>query len=493
MLPILGSPKTLCNGLTRRDLLHVGGLGLFGLGLSDLFRLQASAPTAKATRFGQAKSCILIHLFGAHPQHETFDPKPGAPVEIQGEMKAIPTSVPGVQIGEGLPRVAQVVDRLTLVRSLTHGLPFHGVHYALSGIPTISPTVEADPTDRKLWPFLGSVVDYLDERGSNKAPPLPRNIGLPFKLYAKANFRLLGGPYAGFLGSRYDPVWTEFAAPGTRAVPNLKGKADVFDPYGGIRPTDRFDLGGSETLIKSLTPQRIGLRRSLLAQFDRARAWMDEEDNVRSFSRHQEQAYSLLSSPRLGKALDVEREPLTMRERYGMTLFGQSLLAARRLIEAGGRIVTVFWDAYGDAAAGWDTHFYHYPRLKELLLPGFDQAFAALILDLESRGLLDETLMVVVSEHGRTPKITKTPGGGREHWSAAYCGLMAGGGVARGKVVGRTDAVAGQVADTPVSPKDILATAFHLLGIDPHTTVPDRENRPVPIAGDGVLRTELLS
>src|SRR5438067_155209 len=214
MLRILGSRKTACDGLTRRDLLHVGGLGLFGVGLTDLLRLrEAPAAEDRKQRFGQAKACILIHLFGAAPQHETFDPKPAAPAEIQGELKAIATSVPGVQIGEGLPRTARIVDRLTLVRSFTHTLPFHGVHYAISGIPTISPTVEADPNDRNLWPFIGSVVDYLEEkRTGERLAPVPRNIGLPFRLYAKANFRLLGGPYAGFLGSRYDPVWTEFSA-----------------------------------------------------------------------------------------------------------------------------------------------------------------------------------------------------------------------------------------------------------------------------------------
>jgi uncharacterized protein (DUF1501 family) len=176
-----------------------------------------------------------------------------------------------------------------------------------------------------------------------------------------------------------------------------------------------------------------------------------------------------------------------------MTLFGQSLLAARRLIQAGGRFITVFWDAYGHFTGGWDTHYQHYPRLKEFLLPVFDQSFSALIADLESQGLLDETLVVCVSEHGRTPKIsTNVTGGGREHWSRVYSGLMAGGGAARGRVVGKSDAIAGDVAQTPISPKDVLATSFHLMGIDPHTTVQDQQNRPVPIAGTGVLQTELL-
>jgi hypothetical protein len=493
MLRLLGSKKRLCDGLTRRDLLHAGGLGLFGLGLSDLLRLQQAPAGERAGSFGRARACILIHLFGAAPQHETFDPKPSAPAEIQGELRAITTSVPGVLIGEGLPQVARITDRLTLVRSLTHAWPFHGVHYALSGIPTISPTVEADPNDRTLWPFLGSVVDYLDEQRGAPATEIPRNIALPFRLYSRANFRLLGGPYAGFLGSRYDPVWSDFPARGTRPVPNPTARPNVLDPFGGIRPTDRFDLAGAGALADGLTSERVGLRRALLGQLDRARRRIDEADRVQAFARHQEMAWSLLTSPRLAEAFDLEREPPAMRQRYSMTLFGQSLLAARRLIEAGGRLVTVFWDAYGDAAAGWDTHFHHYPRLKELLLPGFDAAFSALVLDLESRGLLDETLVVCVSEHGRTPRLTNRPGGGREHWSAVYSAALAGGGTARGRVVGRSDAHGGHVAETPVSPKDILATALHLLGIDPHTTVPDQLGRPVPVAGAGELRPELLT
>jgi hypothetical protein len=497
MLTFLGSRKTTCDGLTRRDLLHAGGLGLFGLGLSDFFRLRAlqaaQAPSAsRKTSFGKAKACILVYLFGAPAAHETFDPKPRAPAEIQGEMKDIATSVPGIRIGEGLPRVARLIDRLTVVRSLTHPWPFHHVHYAVSGIPDGSAKVEADPNDRNLWPFIGSVVDYLAQRrGEAALPRIPRNIALPFKLYSKVNFRLLGGPYAGFLGSRYDPIWTEFSKKGTRPVPNQMGKPDLFDPYAGIRPTDKFELTGPEAPA-DLTPQRVGLRRALLGQLERSRRRLDAGAKGERFDRFRALAYSLLTSPRLAEALDIEREHPLIRQRFGMTLFGQSLLAARRLVEAGSKFVTVIWDAYGHFADGWDTHFYHYPRLKEFLLPGFDESFSALILDLEMRGLLDETLVLCLSEHGRTPRLNKNRGGGRDHWSAAYSTVFAGGGMARGKVVGRTDGTGGQVADTPVSPKDVLATAFHLLGIDPHTTVADRLNRPVPIAGEGVFRPEFI-
>jgi uncharacterized protein (DUF1501 family) len=195
------------------------------------------------------------------------------------------------------------------------------------------------------------------------------------------------------------------------------------------------------------------------------------------------------------EALDIGRESMDLREQYGMTLFGQACLAARRLVEAGSKFITVFWDGFGQfSGCAWDTHANHYPRLKEYLLPGFDLAYSSLIRDLDTRGLLDETLVIWMSEHGRTPKIDSKPAGaGRHHWSRVYSAVLAGGGIARGTAVGSSDKLGGEVRDTPVSPKDILATAFHLLGIDPHTTVLDRLNRPLPIAGSGVVRPELFA
>ena len=229
------------------------------------------------------------------------------------------------------------------------------------------------------------------------------------------------------------------------------------------------------------------------AQFDRARRELDRQENLGTFGHLQEAAAAFLATGKLHDALDYTREPEHVRNAYGMTLFGQSCLAARRLVEAGTRFVTVIWDAYGLNAGSWDTHHNHFARLKDYLLPVFDQAFSALILDLEQRGLLDETLVLVISEHGRTPLIDrKARGGGRDHWSRAYSQVYAGGGMGRGNLVGATDKLGGDVVETAVSPKDILATAFHLLGIDPDTTVPDREGRPRRIAGTGVLRTELL-
>ena len=212
-----------------------------------------------------------------------------------------------------------------------------------------------------------------------------------------------------------------------------------------------------------------------------------------TYSGQQRMAYSLLASGALHRALDYTQEPEAVRDRYGMSLFGQSCLAARRLIQAGGRFVTVIWDAFGLNAGGWDTHHNHYGRLREFLLPVFDQAFTALLLDLEERGMLDETLVLVISEHGRTPKIDSKPAGaGRHHWSRVYSQVYAGGGMGRGQVVGRSDRQGGDVAANPISPKDILATAFHLLGIDPETTIPNAVGQPMPMTGTGRLRPELL-
>ena len=499
MLRLLGSRKSLCNGMSRRDLLHVGGLGLFGVGLSNYLELAQAAPAAHhgLPNFGRAKSCILLYLFGSPPQHETWDPKPDAPVEIQGELKAIRSAIPGIQIGEGLPQVAKVLDRVTVVRTLNHQFPLHGVTYSVSGVPTVDPTIEADPRDPRLYPFIGSVVDYLAQQSSGGSiPAVPRNMALPFLFYSRCNFRPIGGPYASFLGSQYNPVWTDFPDEGTKPSGKVDDRqAGIFnDPYEAIDPASKLMLSGAGEIPKDVPTDRFLTRRMLLDQFDHARRASDDHRSIKAYSTYQQMAYSLLTSTKVREALDVQREPADMRERYGMHLFGQSALAARRLVEAGSKFVTVFWDAYGYNTGGWDTHAYHYPRLKSLLLPGFDQTFSALILDLEARGLLDETLILVLSEHGRSPKIlSNVPGGGRDHWSRTYPAVLAGGGVPRGKVVGRTDSTAGDIISTPMSPKDILATAFHLLGIDPETMVTNQVNRPVGISGDGRVRPELLA
>ena len=510
MLRILGTERKLCDGFNRRDLLQIGGLA--GIGLAGAIlpaSARGSTPTEAAPRdpwFGRAKSCIFLFPYGSPSSHETFDPKPDAPAEIQGEMKAISTSVPGLAICDHLPRTAKVMHQVTTVRSMTHPYPLHCMAYALSGLPTYTTDLESRARDNRHWPFIGSVVDYLDERTANASREIPRNLGLPWLVNSKTdNPAVNAGPFAAFLGQKYDPVWTDFDGPGLKLAPkNTVGQAKEFrDPNGGTTLDGRFtflptrsssDGAGKSPPVLETSLERLSLRRSLLAQFDASRVRLEENQAVQQLSHQRQLAWSLLTSSKLRDALDIGKEPQALREAYGVTLFGQSCLAARRLVEAGGRFVTVFWDCYGQFAnAAWDTHQYHYPRLKELLLPGFDLAFPTLIQDLSERGLLDETLVIWMSEHGRTPKLdSDKPGAGRDHWSRAYSVVLAGGGIARGKVVGQTTRDGGEVLDCPVSPKDILATAFHLLGIPATTTVPDAMGRPFPIAGDGKVRTELL-
>jgi uncharacterized protein (DUF1501 family) len=230
----------------------------------------------------------------------------------------------------------------------------------------------------------------------------------------------------------------------------------------------------------------------LLEQVERAQPALTRVLSRTGMDRQRAMACALLGSPRLRQAFDLDREPQTMRARYGMTLFGQATLTARRLVEAGGRFVTVFWDEFGEAGSGWDTHIDHYPRMTDGLMPGLDQTLSALLEDLDARGMLDETLVLCLSEHGRTPTLYNVQGGGRGHWSRCYSVLVAGGGVARGQVVGRSDKIAGDPVDHLVSPKDILATALHLLGVDLSTTLFDRQQRPQPLVPEGRILKSLL-
>lgn len=491
MFRVLGSARRLCDGLTRRDLLRVGTLGFLGLG--DWFRLQEVQAAPRSRGFGQAKSCILLFLFGSPSQHDTFDPKPEAPENIRGELRPIATRLPGTQICELFPKIAALTDRTTIVRSLTHPYPIHGVAYAITSTPVLDIPMQLNPRDQRNWPFIGSVVDYLAERGGREAKGVPRNIALPWLLSSRHGHPALdAGPYGHFLGASYDPVWTEFEGEGNE----LEYYREPYrDPFGGVRVNDcRFPIG-TQGLPAEVTLGRLNEREKLLRQFDAASRALEQQDAVQRFDRHHRQALSLLQTSQTRDALDLEREPLAMRERYGMHLFGQATLAARRLVEAGSRFVTVFWDDFHHLQSAWDTHNWHFPKMRKLLCPGLDQTFTALVEDLQVRGLLDETLVVCMSEHGRTPTIQSGPkivGGGRDHWSRAYSMILAGGGIAQGKVVGRTDRTGGDVAEVPISPKDILATMYHLLGIDPATSIPDRQGRPQPVAGEGRLRTELL-
>jgi len=497
MLRILGSARQLCGGMTRRDLLRIGGLGLAGMSLADLAAWRSASgneATPRPKSFGRAKSVILIHLYGAPSQIEWVDPKPEAPVEIRGELGSIPSSLPGLRVGELFPTFAKVMDRTTVIRSMTHPYPLHGVAFALTGVPTLDLPAELNPRDPRNWPFVGSVIDYVEAQREREglAPKrsVPANMALPFKFSTRRVGEVpRAGPYATFLGAEYDPVWTDYVGRATKGIRKTLGTTvfDENDPYMGLSEDSYFYVPAATTLQGEMTLDRLARRRSLVEQIDAARRDLAATPRGKQLDRYRQMTYELLESDQLRDALDLRKEPTDTRELYGHTLFGQSCLAARRLVEAGSRIVSVFWDEYGVAASGWDTHYNHFPRMRQELCPGLDQAWYGLIVDMERRGLLDDTLIVCTSEHGRTPTLTTGGGGGRDHWSRVYSTLLAGGGTKRGFVLGSSDKHAGDVLDRPVSPKDLLATMYHMLGIDHHMLVHDNLGRPLPLVEGNVI------
>ena len=510
MIRVLGGSKRLCDGLTRRDLLHVGSLGFLGLGLSasgveSIARASADGlKPATPGGFGQAKACILLFLYGSPSQLETFDPKPEAPSQIRGELGSIRSTVPGLDVCERLPGLAKVMDKVTVLRTVSHPFPLHGVAFATTGIPRIEAPLELNPRDPAHWPFIGSVIDYLDaarlaptgSKRNDDRSPIPGNLVLPWAFSSRRVGEVpRAGPYGGFLGQAWDPVSAEFVGRATKTARKVLAEKiwEDLEPYRGITSESRFRLSGVSDLGPDLTLDRLDRRRTLLEQCEQARRRLDAAATSSGIDRHRDLAYRLLGSDRLRRAFDIGAESPSTRDRYGLTLFGQAALTARRLVEAGGRFVTVFWDEYGLAGTGWDTHWDHFPRMKDELLPGLDRTLSGLLEDLDCRGMLDETLVVCLSEHGRTPKLSNERGGGRDHWSRCYSVLMAGGGIARGRVVGRSDKIAGEPVERVVSPKDILATIYHLMGVDPSVRLTDRQGRPMALVPDGEVIAEALA
>jgi hypothetical protein len=423
------------------------------------------------------------------------DMKPHAAVEVRGQLKPIASSLPGCELCEHLPNMARVMDRVTVVRSLTHPWNFHGMQYATTGLAVGSITVEENLVHPQHQPFLGSVVHHFDHtsRGPKPHGALPDNIVLPFPLSSRRPAAYLyARPYAAYLGSRFDPICTEFRGEATRSMErrSFGPPAEIRDPYLGVQPDSRFLIVPESEFPADVTLDRLDKRRSLLEQLEIARRDLDREASRSVMDQKRELAFSLLDSQSIRQALDLDQEPARLRDAYGMTLFGQATLQARRLVEAGCRFVTVVWDEFGQLNSGWDTHVDHYNRLKNDLLPGFDVAFSSLILDLEERGLLDDTLVLVMSEMGRTPKFE---GEGRGHWGRAYTNFFAGAGLKRGNVVGKTDSIGATVVDRPLTAKDILATIYHLVGIDPEITLLDQLKRPVPLVHDGKVIPEMLA
>jgi hypothetical protein len=506
MLRVMGGPKRLCSGVTRRELLVAGGLGFVGLnaahGRLATTRDGSNVAGSSLPQFGRAKNVILLYLFGGPSHLEMCDMKPDAPVEVRGQFKAVSSTLPGCQVCEHLPRMARVMDRVTVVRSLTHPWNFHGMQYATTGLAVGSIPVEETDVHPQHQPFIGSVKRYYDEQAGGAKPhgAVPDNIILPFPLSSRRPAARYAKPYGAYLGSSLDPIATEFIGEPTRSMVrrSFGPPAEIWDPYLGVKPGCRFVITPEAELTGDITLDRLSRRRSLLEQMESVRrdsGLVTTRDVSLSPSQakldeQRELAFSLLDSRAVREAFAIDQEPTAVREAYGMTLFGQATLQARRLIEAGCRFVTVVWDEFGQLNAGWDTHVDHYNRLKSDLLPGLDAAFPALLLDLESRGLLDETLVLVMNEMGRTPRFE---GEGRGHWGRAYTNFFAGAGIKRGHVIGRTDRIGATVTDRPLTAKDILATIYHLIGIDPHSVLRDRLNRPVPLAHDGQVVPEMLT
>jgi hypothetical protein len=479
MITLLGSPRRCCDGLTRREALTAGALPLLG-GLFDLPSLLAAEERRPAdARPGKAKSVILLYLLGGAATQDMWDLKPDAPAGVRSEFKPVATNVPGVRVCEHLPRTARWMHKAALVRSVNHKAGCHNCLPSYTGYDVPPPDQHPRDTDP---PSMGSVCEYLRRGGGE----LPDYVYLPCWLGWGQVFRR-AGPYGGFLGRRYDPLFTECvphadkgAPPPRPGFPNLV-RGTPYLPDGVLR-------GG-------LTVDRLNDRRTLLRQVDARLRQAESQPALGSYGRLQQRAFTLLTSSKARAAFDLTAEDPRLVDRYGRTLFGHSSLIARRLVEAGVRFVNVTWDLFWDRVQvdydAWDTHTRNFPILKENKLPHLDQTYTALLEDLDARGLLDETLVVVMSEMGRTPRVN--PAGGRDHWTYCYSVLLAGAGVRGGTVYGASDAQAAFVKDGPVRPADICATVYHALGIDPEMPVHDRGGRPVPVAQGGRAIRDILA
>ena len=477
MLTMLGSPRRCCDGITRRETLKAGALtALGGFGLPQFL----AAEEAGAVRHGKAKSVILLYLLGGAATQDMWDLKPNAPAEIRGEFNPIATNVPGIEIGEHLPRSAAWMHKAALVRSLGHAAGCHNCLPSYSGWEVPAPDQHPRDTDS---PSMGSVCEYL--RPDDPAG-LPDYMYMPTYLGWGQAFRR-AGPYGGFLGMRYDALTTE-------CEPHMDEGAAM--PSAGYPAVVRGrPLLPNSTLADGMTIDRLQTRRSLVGQIDDRLRGFDRQGAISSFDRHQQRAFDVLTSSRLREAFNLEREEPRLVDRYGRTLFGNSALIGRRLVEEGVRFVNVTWDLFWDRIKidydAWDTHTNNFNILRTNKLPHFDQTYTALLEDLEDRGLLDETLVVVMSEMGRTPRINGNAG--RDHWTFCYSVVFAGAGIKGGTIHGASDAQAAYPKDKPVSTADVCATIYKCLGIDPAFRVPDRAGRPVEIANGGEPIHEILT
>ena len=480
MITMLGSPRRCCDGITRRETLKAGALSLLGGYFNLPSLLAAEAARDPGAKPGKAKSVILLYLLGGAATQDMFDLKPEAPSGVRSEFKPIPTSAPGVRICEHLPGTAAWMHRAALVRSVNHKAGCHNCLPSYTGHDQPMPDQHPRDTDP---PSMGSVCEWLNRRQA--ADSLPDYVYMPCWLGWGQVFRR-AGPYGGFLGHRFDALTTECQPYADKGLKPGPGKPAV------IRGEPVLP---ASVLGVDLTVDRIDRRRGLLQQLDDQVRRAEAGPEVASYSRTQQRAFGILTSSRLRVAFDLSREDPRVLERYGRTLFGHSSVIARRLVEEGVRFVNVTWDLFWDRVQvdydAWDTHTQNFSILRDNKLPHFDQTYAALMADLDARGLLDETLVVVMSEMGRTPRINGNAG--RDHWTYCYSVMLAGAGIRGGTVCGASDAQAAYVKDRPVSPAEVCATIYQCLGIDPQLPVCDRGGRPSPIARGADAIREILA
>lgn len=475
MLTILGSAVRSC-AANRRQFLKLGGSGLLGLSLPQVLAAQEALNTSNGPRLhGRAKSVIFLFLFGGPSQLETFDMKPEAPDAIRGPFKPIACRTPDLRICEHLPKIAAISDRLCVLRTLTHPYNDHssGAHYIQTGHPWHVPIGGGFNATEKDWPAIGSIVEYLAQQSAGPPQPMPSYVYLPNRLGHLQTYSVRldrPGQYAGWLGRGYDALATD-----------IRKRSDSDNPFFRDCSDDELDFRiNGMAADADLTIDRLSRRGSLLTEFDDLRRRVDQGAAAASYNRFQQRALALVTSDAARQALDIRREPAALRDRYGRHLFGQASLMARRLVEAGVRFVTVAWDA--PDGYSWDSHV-HSNDVKKHLLPGLDQALAALVTDLGERGMLEETLVVALGEMGRTPKATSN--WGRNHWSTLFPAVLAGGGVRGGIAYGRSDKNAAFPAEKPIRPEDLAATLFRSLGINPEMRVTDVQGRPVPLIEGG--------
>jgi hypothetical protein len=476
MLRVLGSPHRFCDGVTRREALTVGASTVLGAGLTlpNLFAAEARGKTNAV-----AKNVIVIYLHGGAPTQDMWDLKPNAPVEVRGEFKPIQTNVSGIQICEHMPQTAKLAHKLAIVRSVNHKAGCHNTLPSFTGSEQPVDINELIPRDT-YPPGMGAVVESLKPAGVE----LPHYVALPTVLgWGFAIDR--PGPHGGFLGKKFDPLWST-------TDPKIDPK-----PPAGRRPMWLGTPKLADTaLAAGMTIDRLDDRRSLLQQLDREQRRVEASGAPARYDATRQKAFGLLTANALKTAFDLNAESPKVKDRYGHHLFGNSALVARRLIESGVRFVDLYWDGYPNRYPTsldpyWDTHSKNFEQLKTVNLPYLDQTYAALLTDLDDRGLLDETLVVMMSDMGRTPRVNGSAG--RDHWTYCYSVVFAGAGIKGGTIVGASDAQAAYVKDRPVRPADICTTVYQLMGIDPELAVYDKANRPVPISYGGHPIREVLA